>query len=714
MPERLAKKVLLIGWDAADWRTITPLMDAGLMPSLEGLVNRGVMGNIATLDPPLSPMLWTSIATGKYADEHGILGFVEPDDDGQAVRPVLGTSRKAKAVWNILNQNGLRSNVVGWWPSHPAEPIRGAMVSNMYHRVGGPPAAPEAMPPGTVHPPELAETLNALRIHPQELTGNHLLPFVPLAAELPANDKGVELVAKTLAEGATVHQAATWLMEHTPWDFMAVYYDAIDHFGHGFMKYHPPQQPGIPDEAFRRYGGVVAAGYRFHDMMLGRLLELAGEDTTVILVSDHGFHSDHLRPLSLPLEPAGPANEHRDYGVFLMAGPSVRRDERVYGATLLDVAPTLLTLFDLPIGRDMKGRPLVTAFDDPPEADYVDSWEDIPGEDGQHGASGERDPEAERAAMRQLMELGYIEDGMGAASVDRMVRESRFYLARVLLSQGRYAEATEVLEPITREAPTAARFGLRLAEAYRESGRYADAHKALDQALEGHRLLLRERVRVLDRVLQQRAEGHSMDGQLPTPKLETRRQRFQRALDTGSPAQHYHRSLIQLAEDEPDAALVSLRLAREGMGARPAPGLDVQIGSALTRLGRWDAAHEAFQNALATDSALPGAYTGMARVHLHRGEFESAAQAALDAVGLLHFMPSAHFYLGQALAELGHYAPAAQAFEVALSQNPGYRRAHVYLAEIYRLHLGDLERATYHTRRATEMSDQGNTPWTPT
>ncbi len=58
------RKVLLIGWDAADWEHITPLIEEGLMPTLDGLINRGVMGNLATLQPILSPMLWNSIATG--------------------------------------------------------------------------------------------------------------------------------------------------------------------------------------------------------------------------------------------------------------------------------------------------------------------------------------------------------------------------------------------------------------------------------------------------------------------------------------------------------------------------------------------------------------------------------------------------------------------------------------------------------------------------
>ena len=93
-----------------------------------------------------------------------------------------------------------------------------------------------------------------------------------------------------------VHSAATWLLESQPWEFMAVYHSAIDHFGHYFMQYHPPKMEGVPDQDFEIYKDVMTGCYRFHDMMLARMMELAGEDTTVILCSDHGFHSDHLRP----------------------------------------------------------------------------------------------------------------------------------------------------------------------------------------------------------------------------------------------------------------------------------------------------------------------------------------------------------------------------------------------------------------------------------
>ena len=107
-----SKKLLLVGWDAADWKIIHPLMDAGHMPTTRRLVETGVMGNMATLSPVLSPMLWTSIATGKRPFKHGIYGFSEPTADGKAVQPMTNVSRRCKAVWNILNQRDMQSIVV--------------------------------------------------------------------------------------------------------------------------------------------------------------------------------------------------------------------------------------------------------------------------------------------------------------------------------------------------------------------------------------------------------------------------------------------------------------------------------------------------------------------------------------------------------------------------------------------------------------------------
>ena len=105
----MAKKVLVIGWDAGDWKVIRPLLEAGKMPTLKKMMEEGVSGNLKTLEPPFSPMLWTSIATGVRPDKHGILGFTEPDPATGSVRPVSSTSRKVKAIWNILTQKGYKN-----------------------------------------------------------------------------------------------------------------------------------------------------------------------------------------------------------------------------------------------------------------------------------------------------------------------------------------------------------------------------------------------------------------------------------------------------------------------------------------------------------------------------------------------------------------------------------------------------------------------------
>ena len=220
MSDRLARRIALIGWDAADWQIIHPLLDRGLMPNLQKLVERGVMGQIATLQPALSPILWTSIATGKTGDQHEILGFLEPDPIGGGVRPVSSSSRKSRALWNILDQAGFRSLVINWFASHPAEKIAGASVSNAFPKHSAPHHAPWHLPDDTVHPVVLAETLAELRLHAGDLTGDDLLSFIPnLAAIDQEADKRPLALGALLAETISVHSAATWLMENEEWDF---------------------------------------------------------------------------------------------------------------------------------------------------------------------------------------------------------------------------------------------------------------------------------------------------------------------------------------------------------------------------------------------------------------------------------------------------------------------------------------------------------------
>ncbi len=655
MGNPLAKKVLLIGWDAADWKVINPLMDSGQMPTMERIINNGVMANIATLDPPLSPMLWTSIATGYKADKHGILGFIEPDSKSGSVRPVNITSRKTRALWNILHYLGKKTNVVGWWPSHPAEPINGVMVSNFFQKAGAEYGKPWPMAKDTIYPESLAKELSAMRVHPGELTEAHILPFVPDAVKVDQDkDKRLAVVAKILAEISSVHAVSTWIMENTEWDFMAVYYDGIDHFSHGFMKMHPPMLKGIPEDMFNLYHDVVTAGYKFHDMMLERLIKLAGDDTIVIIVSDHGFHSNHLRPRILPKFPAAPALEHSPYGILCMHGPGIRKDERIYGATLLDITPTILTIFGQPVGRDMDGKILVNAFEKPVEPEFIDSWENIEGDFGTHPPEKKEDTFASAEAMKQLVELGYVEDP--GEDKNKVVKsacmEAKYNLSRVYSSSRKFDKAVEILEELFEQEKTDIRYNLDLANYYLQMNNTEKAKNII------------ENLRTIDNKALPNID--LLEGILLTHEKKHRK------------ALHF---LKKAEKSNP-------RL----------PGIHLELGKIYLRTTRYKDAESAFLKALEIDEDSAPAYHGLAISQLRSGKYEEAADNALNAIGLIYHFPLAHYHFGEALYMLGMFKEASEAFEVCLTMAPNITKARGWLVKIYDKKLNNKEKTESHNK----------------
>ncbi|MEO0512674.1 MAG: alkaline phosphatase family protein [Planctomycetota bacterium] len=697
------RRVLLIGWDAADWQVARPLMDAGKMPSLKRLVDSGVSGNLATIRPVLSPMLWTSIATGKRPFKHGVHGFTEPSPDGSGVRPVTNLSRTSKAIWNMLMHAGKRSVVVGWWPSHPAEPIDGVMVSNFYQHASAPVDRPWGMPAGTVWPESYRDRLKEFRFHPGELTAAHLAPLIPKIAELdPAEDERVGMCAKIVSEVTSVHAAATALMQLEHWDLMAVYYDGIDHFGHGFMKYHPPQQEHVSDEDFETYRHVVEASYRWHDQILGSLLALAGDDVTVVLISDHGFHSDHLRPRQLPAEPAGPAAEHSPYGIFVARGEGIARGQRVYGASVLDVCPTLLTLFGLPVGEDMDGTPIVTAFEEPPaDVERIGSWEDVAGACGTHDPERLIDPTESAEMMRQLVELGYIEepDADAALAREECVRELRYNLAVSLTDAGQYGEASKLLDSLWEAWPTEHRFGIALIDCYGALGLWDERRGSIERledrmrsaAVDARRELAElkpelERYRLDAEGVGDRAgertgrDGEPLPGDRPPRRLMLRARRLA-ALTSPRPALVQWLRVTQAVEEgEPEEALSLLERLRATESEHPA--FHLQLGHAYRRLLRHEEAGAAYERVLTLDPHNAPAFLGLAMVRLGTGRAGEAVEAALSATELRFHLPRAHYILGRALAELGETEHARRAFGVAITQAPGFREAHRALAEL--------------------------------
>jgi tetratricopeptide (TPR) repeat protein len=683
----LAKKVLLIGWDAADWKVINPLIDQGLMPTLDDFINHGVMGNLATLRPILSPMLWNSIATGMRPEKHGILGFMEPDPQLGGVRPVTSTSRKVKAIWNILTQRGYKTHVLGWFAGHPAEPINGVCVSDLYPYAVAPPGVEWPLPPGAVHPESLRDIFAALRMHPAEVSEAAILPWIPRAAEIDQEkDRRLHSFAKILAENCSIHNAATWILQNQPWDFMAVYYNGIDHFCHGFMHYHPPRMDGVPEDKFEIYKDVVNGAYRFHDMMLQTLLDLAGPDATVIIASDHGFHSDHLRPRGIPVEPAGPAVQHRPFGVISMKGENIRQDERIYGATLLDITPTILTLFGLPVGEDMDGRVLVQAFEQPPVIKRIPSWEAEPGECGMHPSDLRMDPAAAQAVLQQFVALGYIQPPSEnqAKATETAVREQQYNLARAHLDGRRYQDALPILEQLAEKWPDEIRFAQHLAQCCLLLQRREQAKSILQ------RLVVYE---PKPRAKPELGNAEATPAAEDLPAIEGATEPTDQSFKP-RPWADLLMGVIHFEEGNMDDALASLLKAEQSDPRLP--DLHLRIGQTYLRLKRTSDAERAFERALDIDGDSPEAHLGLSLVRLRQRRNEEAAEQALLAVGLQHFLPMGHFYLGLALARLGHRERAIVAFETSASMLPGLLAAHRYLAALCTQPGGDPEKAARH------------------
>ncbi len=658
---RDARRLLLVGWDSADWKIIHPLLDAGDMPGLARLVETGVSGNLTTLEPQLSPMLWTSIATGKMAYHHGVPGFTEVDPDTGRIVPVSAATRRCRTLWEMLGERGLRSHVVSWFATHGEQAADGCVVSNMFCHLPGTTAhqSPADWPPppaGTYWPPELAEAMNELRVSPHDLDPDEVIRlFVPEAHTVDQQkDKRLWSLAQKLAEAFSAHAAATHLMETDPdWNFTAVYYRAMDEISHLFMPYHPPRMQGIPEADFELYRHVVAGIYRLHDMFLQRLVQLAGPDAAVILVSDHGFHSDHLRPAFTPRVPAGITVWHRSQGVFVASGPGIKTDDLVFGGRLLDVTPTILHWFGLPIGADMEGRVLEEMFERRRPVEAVPTWERP---DAPRQPRTALDAATDRALLEQFVALGYIDElpadsGQAQAETNR---ENDWNMARACMHGQRHELALPLLERCFHAQPARTDYAQLLATCQLQLGLLDEADATVARAAETF--------------------GRTEQADLIVASIAIQKKDFQ-------------------------AALVALERVRS-----KSPGevrLQLLLAQSYLALRRWSDAEAAAGNVLAADPHNPQAFLVRARIHLHEGRADEAVEAALACIGLQFGNPQGHFLLGAALASMQRFEEAQRPLENCLRLAPHFIHARRLLARVHR-GLGRFDRAAVHEAQSFE------------
>ena len=666
----LGTRAVVIGIDGADWKIIDALIAEGEMPNLRRLRDRGSSGPIETLhDIALSPVIWTSVATGKTADKHGIAWFMVDRPDGTRV-PVRSYNRKCSAIWNVLGDHERRAVGVGWWATYPAEQIgAGAVVSAGlgYHGFGS--TARDGSDDHKTYPASLFGRVSALVPAEQQVTAEFARRFIRITAEeyrssicdparSPKRDPRNPI--HLFQEYVITAQGYTAIAEELlaqPYDLLMLYYEQVDSFSHLFMKYAPPKLEWVDPAEFERYRDFVAEWYKYQDELIGRLLERIDlERTAVFVLSDHGFKSGERRIRSEKTVDIRRAHlDHEKAGIFLAAGPHIRRGVEVQNVSVLDIAPTLLHYLGFAVGRDMDGKVVEeifeTEFRKPNPIRYVETHEDaahVPAVPAT--AIAEQPGDADLAEqMQRLQALGYVEESSP---------EIHNNLGRLKLGRGRVDEAQREFEKALELDPNNAAALLNLGMIRRLEGRIAEAEHYAKRALQ--------------------VDPNSIN------------------------------ALAQLAELKRDQNDLdeSIRLYGEAMAIDDSqPFLFLGLGDSLQRAGRYDEAERAFRSVLELDPDSFEAHYNLGVTHLQRDRLDEAVESFDKALRLDPDHPAAALALnnlGDIHLRRGEVEPAVESFRRAVEASPGHLESQFNLGSLY-LSQGKLDEAIELLERAAQL-----------
>jgi len=468
-------EVWVIGLDAADWDQLDPMIARGELPNLAALKHGGASGILRSEKPLISPVLWNTIATGKSPDEHGVTWFMTNLPDGSKT-PVSSNQRQARTFWNIASEAGLNSGVIGWWATWPADPINGFLVSDYvgWHSFGV--SGHRANDEGKTWPPELLAEVNGLMPAPASVSATQLGTMIALPAEDLAFDPQANIYsdpishlrqAMATSRGYT-NIALAKLAEERP-ALLTVYFEGTDAVAHLFGDFQPPQQAWISDEDYRAYHRVVQQYWRWQDQLLGELLAQRGRQTTVIVVSDHGFRVGDQRRKEDAFHVETADADHMFDGVVIINGPDIVAGSTINDANLYDITPTVLYALDLAVASDMDGRVLSEAWSNnalisgPIRSQLT--YETTPLI--RHGAVAQ--PEGATAQLEgMLRSLGYLAGS--DASATETAPEEAINLATVLMQQGRHHEAIAQLRAVVKDNPELFSAQLVLAQALWREG----------------------------------------------------------------------------------------------------------------------------------------------------------------------------------------------------------------------------------------------------
>jgi predicted AlkP superfamily phosphohydrolase/phosphomutase len=365
-------RVTMIAIDAASLDFIAHATAEGRLPNFGRILDAGAVRRLATLRPTSADAVWAAVATGKLPQKNGVrsaaLYAIAGDGDIELLpdycfahglqrfgflleRAHTSSTFRTRPLWSILSATGYSVGVVGWPLTHPAPPVRGFMVSDLFQRmaatVGGI-DEPSAIYPAAANAAVLAAMEAATVDSPAVLNASNVSGGADPRQDTPARvDRINDRIAQELARTRVPQVLLTR-------------FQSLDSVGHYFLRYAIPSEFGdVTDEERRRLGGVVERHYAIVDEAIGRAMAARGNDDLLLVVSGFGMEplgfAKRLVERLIGDPDLNGTHDAAPDGFLLAYGGSVAPGRRPTPAAVVDLAPTILYFLGLPIGRDMDG-----------------------------------------------------------------------------------------------------------------------------------------------------------------------------------------------------------------------------------------------------------------------------------------------------------------------------------------------------------------------
>jgi predicted AlkP superfamily phosphohydrolase/phosphomutase len=264
-------RVLVIGWDGADWRILDPMLEAGVLPNLRSLIDRGAKGVLRSTLPTHSWTAWPSFLTGVEPGRHGVFDILETKPGTTKQYPVTYRSIRERTFLGDLKAAGKAVVFTDVPLTFPAPNVEGVLIA------GG------VLPKGHAftHPASLAEDLERAGT-PWPINGMSWTTF---------HNRPMPLLEEAARITAARQRVNEKLLDETDWSVACLVYVATDRIQHCLASHISPDHPDYASLSKTDVAARIRDVYRQLDEGLGALVSRAREDDTVLFMSDHGFHA---------------------------------------------------------------------------------------------------------------------------------------------------------------------------------------------------------------------------------------------------------------------------------------------------------------------------------------------------------------------------------------------------------------------------------------